>query len=64
MEFIVHYWYSNWSELTGFENGDTITEEQVHTLIREAKVNVMIMHNKEGLPICGIDQLGKRFTQR
>jgi hypothetical protein len=65
MEFIVHYWCAQWPELTGFEQGDTITEEQVHTLIREAKVNVMVHHSKDGKShTCFIDDINHRFQQR
>jgi hypothetical protein len=52
--------------ITGYVNGDPISEDEVMQLIKEAKVNVMIYHTQAGNPagehICFIDD--KRFQQR
>jgi len=69
MKYIVHYWYRNWEVITGLAQGAEISEEELHTLIREQKVNVMIHNvqaqgNNEAKTYCYIDDLAHRFQQR
>ena len=64
MEFTVHYWCAQWPELTGFEQGDIINEQQVMQLITEGKVNVMVHHGDDGAKTCFIDDIDHHFQQR
>lgn len=69
MKYRVHYWFQNWAAITGHEQGNEITEDQLLTLIREQKVNVMIHHVEahNGNPAqsyCYIDDLRHRFQHR
>ncbi len=71
MKYIVHYWHFNMESVTGLVQGDEITEEQLMTLIREQKVNVLIHHvqarpanNNVATTYCYIDDLNHRFQQR
>jgi len=71
MTYTVHYWSRNRGivDITGIEQGAEITEEQVLTLIREQKVNIMIHHvaaqgDKEAKSYCYIDDLNHRFQTR
>ena len=62
MEFIVHYWYSDWSHITGYHNGDPINEDELMQLVKDTRLNVMIHHNSDGTTHCFIDN--KMFQQR
>ena len=69
MKYIVHYWVGNWEQITGHAKGDEISEEQLMTLIREQKVNVLIHHapahgDVPARSYCYIDDLRHRFQQR
>ena len=64
MEFIIHYWCANWSELTGLQNGDIIDEHQLMWLIERGEVNVMVVTHDNGTKTCFIDGHNQRFNQR
>jgi len=69
MSYIVHYCVKDLSNLTGHQPGDEITEDQVLTMMREAKVNLLIHHvqkskHRDARDYVYIDDLNHRFQQR
>jgi len=59
--YVVRYWFSNFENETSFAAGQEITEEDVFSLIRDKRFNIMIVHSSEH-SYCMIDD--KRFQQR
>jgi len=69
MSYTVHYWKHNLVEQTGHAQGAEISEEEVLTLLREKKVNILVHHVQESVhgsaaSYCYIDDLKHRFQQR
>jgi len=69
MNYMVHYWVKDLSNLTGHKQGDEVTEEQVLTMMREATVNLLIHHVQKNAQYAArsyvyIDDLNHRFQQR
>lgn len=62
-KYEIHYWYADLSNITGYQKGDVINDQELLKLITDKKVNVMVKH-METCSLCFIDDLNHRFQQR